>query len=449
MDTPSPFPPGPSQHPLRQLIQYSLRPTQYLEACARYGETFTMRMSGFGTMVQFTRPDDIREVFRGDASVLHAGEGNALLSALVGTTSVLVLDDEPHRRQRKVMLPPLKGERMRTFFDAMQSEALRIVDYWTNTGLVRADKDMQTLTLRVILRATMGHESSDDFKELQENMSRLLDLVRHPLVLFAWNLFPLERYQNSRLLPFYIRRRKFDALLSKVIATRRTMAPNCNPECLLTDLLKMTHQDGTGMTDLELRDAIVTVLAAGHDTTALALAWAFEQILPQADVVRRIENELLEVCGDALPRPEHMASLEYLDAAIRESLRIRSIIPFIVRVLKDAFSVGGVTYPPGIVLCPSIYLLHMREDLYPQPTVFRPERFLERKFASHEWNPFGGGNRACLGQAFGLYEMKVVLATLFSLLRMERPRHAVSKPVRRGIFIGPHDGTPLRAVRRD
>ena len=211
----------------------------------------------------------------------------------------------------------------------------------------------------------------------------------------------------------------------------------------------MTHQDGTGMTDLELRDAIVTVLAAGHDTTALALAWAFEQILPQADVVRRIENELLEVCGDALPRPEHMASLEYLDAAIRESLRIRSIIPFIVRVLKDAFSVGGVTYPPGIVLCPSIYLLHMREDLYPQPTVFRPERFLERKIASHEWNPFGGGNRACLGQAFGLYEMKVVLATLFSLLRMERPRHAVSKPVRRGIFIGPHDGTPLRAVRRD
>ncbi len=220
------------------------------------------------------------------------------------------------------------------------------------------------------------------------------------------------------------------------------------PECLLTDLFEMTYDDGTVMPDLELRDAIVTVLAAGHDTTALSLAWAFEQILPRADVVERIESELEDVCGKGLPQPEHMASLEYLDAAIRESLRIRSIIPFVVRVLKDTFSVGGFTYPKGIVLCPSIYLLHMREDLYPEPRTYRPERFLERKFAPHEWDPFGGGNRACLGQAFALYEMKVVLATLFSVLKMVRPAGAVSKPARRGIAIGPHDGTRLQATRR-
>jgi cytochrome P450 len=193
-----------------------------------------------------------------------------------------------------------------------------------------------------------------------------------------------------------------------------------------------THDDGSAMNDIEIRDAIVTILAAGHDTTALSLAWALELILPRADVVEKIETELGTVCGGELPRPEHLPALEYLDAVIRESLRLRNILPFVVRVLKNDFTVGGIIYPKGVVLCPAIHLLHQRTDLYPEPRAFRPERFLEKKFASHEWNPFGGGNRACLGQAFALYEMKVVLATLFTELRMERPRGAVSKPVRRG-----------------
>ena len=448
MTGPLPLPPGPPQHPLRQLMQYSFKPAEFMESCARYGETFTMRLAGFGTLVQLTRPDDIREVFRGDPDILHAGEGNIVLSSVVGGSSVLVLDDAPHLRQRKVMLPPLKGERMRTFFNAMQSEALDVADRWADAGVVRADRGMQTVTLRVILRAALGHEPVAEFERLQKSMARLLAHVRNPLALFMWNLFPLDKYQDSRVLPFYRMRRKFDSLLYEVIAKQRAVAPGERPECLLTDLFEMTYDDGTAMPDLELRDAIVTVLAAGHDTTALSLAWAFEQILPRADVVERIESELEDVCGKGLPQPEHMASLEYLDAAIRESLRIRSIIPFVVRVLKDTFSVGGFTYPKGIVLCPSIYLLHMREDLYPEPRTYRPERFLERKFAPHEWDPFGGGNRACLGQAFALYEMKVVLATLFSVLKMVRPAGAVSKPARRGIAIGPHDGTRLQATRR-
>ena len=202
------------------------------------------------------------------------------------------------------------------------------------------------------------------------------------------------------------------------------------------------------MRDVELRDAIVTILAAGHDTTALSLAWALEQILPRADVVARIQNELTSVAGRDRLRPEHLAGLEYLDCAIRESLRVRNILPFVVRVLKQELKVGDYTYPRGLVLCPAIHLLHRRPELYPEPESFRPERFLERKFAPHEWNPFGGGNRACLGQAFALYEMKVVLATLFQELDMQRPAGAVSKPVRRGISVGPSDGTRLSARRR-
>lgn len=449
MTGPLKLPPGPTQGRVHQLLHYSFRPLEFLEACAaRYGETFTIRLAGFGTLVQMTRPEDIREVFKGDAAVLHAGEGNALLSSVVGDTSVLVLDEQPHVRQRKVMLPPLKGERMRTFFDAMQAEALAIADVWTGAGVVRADKAMQRVTLRVILRASLGLEPGPEFDRMQQNMARLLMHVRHPLALVMWHLFPLDRYENSRVLPFYRMRRKFDAMLLENFDRHRALSHRDRPECLLKDLLESTYDDGGKMTDRELRDAIVTVLAAGHDTTAMALAWAFELILARPDVVARIEAELDEAAGGALPDIKQMQQLPYLDAVVRETVRVRNVIPFVVRVLKDDFPVGGFAYPKNIVLCPSIHLLHMREDLYPEPRTFRPERFLERKFGAHEWIPFGGGNRACLGQAFALYEMKVVLATLFSSLRMERPANAVSRPVRRGVSIGPSDGTLLRVVER-
>ena len=448
MPTASTMPPGPQQHPVLQLLRYSFTPLKYLEDCARYGETFTMRLSGFGELVQLTRPEDIREVFRSDPQVLHAGEANALLATLVGQTSVLVLDEDPHARQRRVLLPPLKGERMRTFFDAMQSETLAVAEQWAHGRVVRADAAMQGITLRVILRAALGVDAGADFEDLQASMGRLLREIRHPLVLILWRLFPPHKFENSRLLPFYRLRRRFDARLYQVIAAQRALAPSARAPCLLTDLLEVRYEDGRGMSDVELRDALVTILAAGHDTTALSLAWALEQILPRADVVARIEDELRTVCGDAVPGPEHVARLDYLDAVIRESLRLRSILTFVVRLVKAPITINGVTYAPNVLLCPAIHLLHQRADLYPEPRSFRPERFLERKFAPHEWNPFGGGNRACLGQAFALYEMKVVLSTLFSVLKMERPKGAVSRPVRSGIAIGASDGVKLRAVRK-
>lgn len=449
MTGPLKLPPGPAQSPAHQLLRYSFRPIEFLDSCAqRYGETFTIRLSGLGTLVQLTRPTDIREVFRADAATLHAGEANALVSSVVGDTSVLVLDEQPHVRQRKIMLPPLKGERMRTFFDSMQREALAVAEQWAGAGEVRTDLAMQAVTLRVILRASLGLEPGPAFDAMQSSMGRLLQHVRHPLALVMWNWFPLERYENSRVLPFYRMRRKFDRMLLEVFAEQRALPSEARPGCLLKDLLETTYDDGTGMTDRELRDAIVTVLAAGHDTTALALAWAFEQILAHPEVMAEIEAELAAVCGGGLPASEHIGELRYLDAVVRETLRVRNVIPFVVRVAKRDFALGGFSYPKDIVLCPAIHLLHMREDLYPDPRRFRPQRFIERKFAAHEWNPFGGGNRACIGQAFAVYEMKVVLATLFTLLRLERPAGAVSRPVRRGVSIGPSDGTVVRVTER-
>jgi cytochrome P450 len=442
------LPPGPTQHPLLQLLRYSFWPLAYLEDCARYGETFTFRLAGFGTLVQLTRPADIREVFRTDATVLHAGEGNAVLSSLVGDTSVLVLDEDPHARQRRILMPPLKGERMQNFFTAMQSEALNTCQAWARAGEVRADEAMFSITLRVVLRAVLGVEAGADFAELEVSMKRLLETGRNPLVLMLFNLFPPDKSANSRWLPFYRLKRRFDARLYHLIGTRRTTPAAAVATCLLDDLLAMRDDDGKHLSDVEIRDAVVTILAAGNDTTALSLAWALEQIVPRDDVVAAIEAELSAVCGAELPRAEHIAKLTYLDAAVRESLRLRNILPFVVRVVKSDITIGEHTYPPGVVLCPSIHLLHRRADLYPEPEHFRPERYLERKFLPQEWNPFGGGNRACLGQAFALYEMKVVLATLFSQLRLSRPPGARSKPVRRGIAIGPSDGVRLTAVSR-
>jgi unspecific monooxygenase len=202
------------------------------------------------------------------------------------------------------------------------------------------------------------------------------------------------------------------------------------------------------MQDSEIRDALMTIILAGHDTTAIALAWALEQVVPRPDVVERLSDELARTTGGGLLRSEHLARLEYLDAVIRESLRVRTILPFVVRLTKQEFTAGGRQYPPGVVLCPCSHLVHHRPDLYPEPERFRPERFIERKYAGHEWFPFGGGNRACLGMAFALYEMKVVLATLLAQAHLVRPDGARSRPVRRGVSLAPDDGARLIVTAR-
>jgi cytochrome P450 len=209
---------------------------------------------------------------------------------------------------------------------------------------------------------------------------------------------------------------------------------------VLDDLLAATHEDGTPLGDREVRDALITVLIAGHDTTALALSWALSEIAGHPEVVDRLADELRRVTGGGPPEAGHLPTLEYLEGTIRESLRLRPVAPFVVRKTVRPFAVGGREYPTGVVLCPCSYLVHRREELYPDPSRFRPERFLERKFGAHEWFPFGGGNRVCLGMPFALYEMKVLLATLLSEVRPSRPAGARSRARRYGIVLGPDDG---------
>ncbi len=445
----APLPPGPKTPAVWQLLRYSHSPLPFLEACARrYGDPFTVRWAGYGTFVMLASPDAVQDVFRGDPHTLHSGEGNEFLTATVGQNSVLVLDDEPHARQRRILLPPLKGERMRSYFDAMQAATVEAVQEWPLGRTLGMVEPMQQITLRVMLQVVLGLESSAELADFAGRVQRVLELARGRHVLILVKILPIALLQRTRWLPFYRRMHDLDQALLGLIEKRRREPVVTHGENILADLLAASHADGQPLGNQEIRDALVTMIFAGHDTTSVALAWTLEQIVPRADVVERITDELRQTTGGAPPRADHLNQLEYLDAAIRESLRIRTILPFVVRLTKAVFTAGGREYPSGIVLCPCSHLVHRREDLYPEPEKFRPDRFLERHYAAHEWFPFGGGSRMCLGMAFALYEMKVVLSTLFATIRLARPPGSRSTPVRRGIALAPDDGARMTVVER-
>jgi cytochrome P450 len=274
----------------------------------------------------------------------------------------------------------------------------------------------------------------------ERKMETFLSNGRQRYALVLMTIIPIQRFSGSRWVPLFRQLSDLDDDLFAFIAARRRGEHKPTGQNVLDDLLAATHEDGTPLGDREVRDALITVLIAGHDTTALALSWALSEIAGHPEVVDRLCDELARVTGGGPPEAGHLAALEYLEGAIRESLRLRPVAPFVVRKAVLPFAVGGREYPAGVVLCPYSYLVHRREELYPDPDRFRPERFLERKFGPHEWFPFGGGNRVCLGMPFALYEMKVLLATVLSQVRPSRPAGARSRARRYGIVLGPDDG---------
>jgi cytochrome P450 len=387
-----------------------------------------------------SNPEAIREVFRGDPDVLHSGEANSLFTATVGRNSVLVLDGAPHARQRRVVVPPLKGERMRAFFEAMRLEALEAVRAWPVGVPFPTLPSMRRATLRVILRTGLGLAAGPNMDRFERKMETFLSNGRQRYALVLMTVVPIQRLSGSRWVPLFRQLSDLDDDLFAFIAARRRGEHAPAGENVLDDLLAAAHEDGTPLDDREVRDALITILIAGHDTTALALAWALAEIAGHPEAVDRLGEELARVTGGGPPEAGHLPALEYLEGAVRESLRLRPVAPFVVRKAVRPFAAGGREYPAGVVLCPCSYLVHRREELYPKPDRFRPERFLERKFGPHEWFPFGGGNRVCLGMPFALYEMKVVLATVLSQVRPSRPAGARSRARRYGIVLGPDDG---------
>ncbi len=290
------LPPGPRVTPLRQLYQWSVRPLEMLDECQRrFGDIFTIRLAGYGTIVMLTSPDLIRDVFRGDPHVLHSGEANEFLALTVGRNSILVLDDEPHRQQRQVQLPAFKGERMRSFFQALVQRTQRHINRWPEQRPFAIDESMRDITLGVILEATLGLTDGPEFDDLARRLKSFLALGATRWALFLTKIAQHTRLFELPMLPYARQLRAIDARLFSLLGDRRALLARsvvaiAEDHDILDDLLAARYENGNMLTDQEVRDAIMTTLLAGHETTATALSWAFEQILGHPEVEQRLRR---------------------------------------------------------------------------------------------------------------------------------------------------------------
>jgi cytochrome P450 len=430
------LPPGPSAPGPLQTLRWLARPAAMLEDCARrYGDTFTIRIAHEGTWVFLTDPEAVKQVFTGDPRLLHAGEANVVLLPLLGPQSVLLLDEGAHMAERKLMLPSFHGERMRRYEDVMREVAARTIEAWPAEERLSTWPFMQSVTLEVIMRTVFGVQ--DD-----ERLDMLGGALRATL---AWGSEPsrmalmavMGPHRISRLGNFRRVVEPADALLYDEIARGRADPHLEERDDVLSLLLQARHEDGRPMSDEELRDELMTLLVAGHETTATALAWAIEALARHPHVLVRLRDEI--------DRGEDA----YLDAVVKETLRLRPVVALVLRRLTEPMEIGGRTLPAGVSVAPCIYLLHRRPDLYPDPRAFRPERFLERPAGTYTWIPFGGGVRRCLGASFAQFEMRVVLRELVARLDLAPGSLRPERRVRRAIFFSPSRGGEVVVRRRE
>jgi cytochrome P450 len=437
---PSALPPGPRFPSLVQGIGLWTRPLAYPERLrARYGKRFTVRFPLAPPFVILTDPDEIREVFMAPPDALHPGEGARVLEPLVGKNSLILLDEAAHMEQRRLLLPAFHGEKMARLGDLMTEVAEREVAGWPRGQEIGLQSRMQRLTLEIILRAVFGLDPGPRLDALRDGLSRLLAFGDRPISLVP----PDPEGRAARVLekvgPFaeFVRLQAVtDGLLFEQIDERR--AGNGDRDDVLAMLLEARHEDGSPMSSQELRDELMTLLVAGHETTATSLAWAFERLARSPRVLGRLVEELDS--GDEA----------YLTATIQETLRRRPVLPNVEpRLVKRPFEVGGRTYPVGVCLVPNAYLVHHDPDIYADPYEFRPERFLEEPPGTYTWIPFGGGRRRCVGASFALLEMRIVLRAVLTACEL-RPGGDGAEPTRRrNITIRPAAGARvvLRARR--
>jgi cytochrome P450 len=347
---------------------------------------------------------------------------------------VLLLEGEDHLQRRKLMLPPFHGERMRAYETVMETAAARAVAGWPVDRPFRLHASMQAITFEVILAAVFGVEDDARRAALGERLTEVLATTRSP---FALGM-TLER---ARMLPRFRRIARMldesDEIMLAEVADRRADPDLGSREDILSMLVAARFDDGSAMSDAEIRDQLMTLLLAGHETTATALAWAFDLLFRAPDKLDRLREEL--AAGD-----DH----EYVDAVVKETLRVRPVVPFVGRRLREPMRLGGYDLPAGTDVMPAILLTHTRPDVYPDPYAFRPERFLDGGPETFGWIPFGGGTRRCIGAAFAEFEMRVVLSTI---LRSATLRPATDRPervVRRNVTLSPRGGTPAILVDR-
>ncbi|HEU4945332.1 MAG TPA: cytochrome P450 [Solirubrobacterales bacterium] len=439
-------PPGPGGPGLWLGLNWVLaEPRRFPRWRKRYGDVFMLHSTGFAPPLAIVSdPAEAKRIFAGDRATLRPGDANSgPLRQFVGPQSLLLLDEDRHLNRRKLMLPPFHGERMRVYGELMTEIADAEIDRWPLGREFPLHPSMQAITLRVILRAVFGIEGdADKLGRLERLFVRYSNQGLWPWMLLMagrelprfgpWRGFLRTREQVDEFLYAEIERRKRDPRLE-------------DRADILSLLIQARDEAGEQLTAAELRDQLMTLLMAGHETTATGLAWSMERLLRHPDAMERLQMEV------ALGREE------YLGCVVQESLRCRPVIPFVLRYLTEPFPVGDYVVPAESLLAVSISLIHQRADLYPEPEAFRPERFEDGRTESFAWLPFGGGVRRCIGAAFATYEMRLVLRRILERCELVAPDPAPERPRRRAVTFAPGRGTrvvlgarsPAHAVQSD
>ncbi|HEX5307575.1 MAG TPA: cytochrome P450 [Solirubrobacteraceae bacterium] len=410
------LPPGPRLPPMLMTLVWAFAPTWVLDRCAaRYGETFTLTFGPSGRkLVMLSDPQAVKTVFTASPDVAPSAANDSPIASVMGPSSVITLTGAEHMRQRKLLLPPFHGERMRDYEETIVQATRAGMRDWPIGQPMRLDARTRAITLEVILRAVFGVEA-----ERMERMRTAISGLITPAQLPALLLFALRRPAAGR--PGGAIGRALDhldAVIYEELANRRRQADLAERKDILSLLLLARDEAGREMTDAELRDELVTLLLAGHETTATAVAWAIERLVRHPDKLARLVAEIDAGVGE-----------EYMQAVVAETLRVRPVVPLVVRRLRRPLPVGDRVLPAGTRVVPSIYLTNRNPRVYEQPREFRPERFLNNPPETFSWIPFGGGIRRCIGAAFATLEMKLILSTTLSELSPQLPSR---RPRRRG-----------------
>ncbi len=430
------LPPAVAASPAIQTARWLFRPTEFLDSCRRrYGDTFSVRFIGFQTpMVMVSDPASISALYKGRENGLPPGRSFAL-EPVMGSRSVLLLEGPEHLSRRKLMLPAFHGERMRAY-EALISEAARSeIDAWPVGDSFAIHPRMQAVTLEVILRAVFGISDASRLERLGELLGEMLADMASPRL--QLRVLLARRFdRQDPIAELRTKSKPVDDLLQAEVAERRADPDLGSRTDILSMLVAARFDDGEPLSDEELRDQLITLLLAGHETTATALAWTFDLLLRNPPQLARLQAEL-EQDGE-----------EYLRAVISESLRLRPVVPLAGRRLHSALRVKGYELPAGTDVTPAIWLAHTNPEVYSEPFEFRPERFLESPPETYAWIPFGGGVRRCLGAAFAEFEMRVVLREVLNRCELRSARSAPQRIARRNITFSPRHGTPVVLVSR-
>jgi cytochrome P450 len=418
------LPPGPSSR-LAVLWNYFRDP--YSLRFARYGDPVTLPL-GSQTIVSTGDPELIKVILATDPESFSA-YGKELFGPVMGDESLMLLDGARHKAARKLLAPPFHGARMRTYAEVMRTIAVDETRGWRTGVPVDAQRTTQAISLRVILRAVFGIADGPALREWEALLVELVDALK-PTLLFL----PFLQHSFGGLGPWARLQRLIGRAEQRVydeLARRR--AEGGAREDILSLVMAARYDDGAPMTDRQVFETLMTLVAAGHETSAIALAWALWLVHRDTRVRERLLDEVRGAPDDA----EAWSRLPYLEAVCLETLRLRPVATAVMRILAQPLTLGSWTLPAGVAVSPSIVALHRRPELYPEPEAFRPERFLERTFAPWEYLPFGGGSRRCIGSAFAMMEMKVVLAALLRAqpLRLDDERPVKVKP--RNTTVGP------------